>query len=153
MGVRTSSAHGGSSSAIGRRMKLIPDQATQKMANLKSVKFLDPEFEAPARPDEATVGQQILNKKERLDKSLQKVIDRNKVAHVQILKKSKEEIEAKKKRDAEEAAKMNPLAKLMGEGRSKGIDASIEAEEKKEEEGKFADGFIRSKRNTEMRVK
>ena len=104
------------------------------------------------RPDDATLGAEYLKKKSRLDNSLQRVIDKTKVAHMQILKKSKEEMEAQRKREAEEAAKINPLDKLMG-ARSKGPSA-IEAEEKKkEEDNKFADGFIRSKRNTEMRVK
>ena len=113
---------------------------------------MDPEFEAPVRPDDATLGQEYLKKKDRLDKSLQKVIDKTKVAHMQILKKSKEEIERKRKEEEEAAKNVNPLVRLMGEGRSKGINAG-EAEEKKEEEEKFADGFIRSKRSTEMRVK
>lgn len=52
-------------------------------------------------------------KKETLDKSLQKVIDKTKVAHMQILKKSKEEIERKRKAEEEAAANMNPLARLM----------------------------------------
>lgn len=51
LGVRTSSANG--PQQIGRKIRLLPDQATSQMANLKQVKFLDPESDKPVRPDDA----------------------------------------------------------------------------------------------------
>ena len=58
-------------------------------------------------------------------------------------KKSAAEIEAEKKAKEEELAN-NPLAKLM---------ETAKPDQPKPEEDKFADGFIRSKRNTQLRVK
>ena len=60
------------------------------------------------------------------------------------MKKSKDELERKKKEQDEIAKNMNPLARLMASGTKN---------EEPEEEEKFADGFVRSKRNTELRVK
>ena len=62
-----------------------------------------------------------------------------------MLKKSKQEIENNKVAHDEEIAN-NPLAKLMETTKPK--DTGITAEE-----DKFADGFIRSKRNANLRVK
>lgn len=121
------------------KMQMLPDLTTAKMSNLKRVKFLDPEFEAPVKQDAASMQAEYLKKRENLDKSLQKVINKTKVAHMQVLKKSAKEIEADKKAHAEEL-ETNPLAKLMESAKPK--DAPPKEEEK------FADGFIRSKRNT-----
>ena len=127
-------------------MQLLPDSATFNMANLKRVKFLDPEFEAPTRQrDHASMSAEYLKKKKTLDRSLQKVIDNTRVAHMKVLKKSKQEIESDKKAHEDELAN-NPLAKLMETAKPK--DPVAEAEK-----DKFADGFIRSKRNTHLRVK
>ena len=88
---------------------------------------------------------EYLKKRKNLDRSLQKVIDNTRVAHIKVMKKSKEEIESDKKAHEDELAN-NPLAKLLETAKPK--DPAIE-----EEENKFADGFIRSKRNTHLRVK
>lgn len=118
------------------------------MANLKTVKFLDPESDMPCRPDEAQVSANYIKKKAELDKQLQKVIDRTKVAHIAILRKSKEEIERKKKEEEEAEAELknNPLGRLMASGKKKDDTPP-------KEEERFADGFVRSQRNTEMRIK
>ena len=55
---------------------------------------------------------EYLKKKDNLDKKLQRVIEKTKVAHIQVLKKSAQEIEKEKKEKADELAN-NPLAKLM----------------------------------------
>ncbi len=120
-------------------MQLLPDPTTAKLGNLKRVKFLDPEFEAPVKPDAATMQAEYLKRKENLDKSLQRVIDKTKVAHMQVLKKSKQQMEEEKKAHEEELEN-NPLAKLMETAKPKDTGPK--------EEDKFADGFIRSKRNT-----
>ena len=61
------------------------------MANLKRVKFLDPEFEAPTRQnDPASMSAEYIKRKQSLEKYLQKVIDGTKTAHMLVLKKSKE---------------------------------------------------------------
>ena len=70
------------------RMQLYPDATTGNMANLKRVKFLDPEFEAPVK-DPAAMSAEYMRRKQTLDKSLQKVINNTRVAHMQVLKKSK----------------------------------------------------------------
>jgi len=72
------------------------------------------------------------------------VIDTNRVAPLKVLKKSKKEIEDEKKAQEDELAN-NPLAKLMESGKPKNAQPA--------EEDAFADGFIRSKRNTQLRVK
>lgn len=113
------------------------------MANLKRVKFLDPEFEAPVK-DPAAMSAEYMRRKQTLDKNLQKVIDTNRVAPLKVLKKSKKEIEDEKKAQEDELAN-NPLAKLMESGKPKNAQPA--------EEDAFADGFIRSKRNTQLRVK
>ena len=82
-----------------------------------------------------------MKKKGQLDASLQKVIDRTKVAHMQILKRDKDEIERERKNYEKDLA-TNPLAKLL----------AVKEDGPKEEE-KLADGFVRSKRNTQLRVK
>ena len=51
------------------RMHLVPDAATGNMANLKRVKFLDPEFEAPAK-DPAAMSAEYMRRKQALDKNL-----------------------------------------------------------------------------------
>ena len=57
------------------KMQLLPnDPATAKLTNLKRVKFLDPEFEAPVKTDAAYMQAEYLKRKENMDKSLQKVI-------------------------------------------------------------------------------
>ena len=53
------------------------------MANLKRVKFLDPEFEAPSRAnDPASMSAEYIKRKQNLDKHLQKVIDGTRTAHM-----------------------------------------------------------------------
>ena len=53
------------------------------MANLKRVKFLDPEFEAPTRAnDPASMSAEYIKRKQNLDKHLQKVIDGTRTAHM-----------------------------------------------------------------------
>ena len=70
---------------------------------------------------------------------MQKVIDKQRVAQISINEKSRQELEQKKK-EREEFKKKNPLlAELM-----------VEPDE---DEGKLADGFVRSKRNLAMRVR
>ena len=113
---------------------------------MKRVKFLDPEFEAPSKQnDPASMSAEYIKRKQSLDKHLQKVIDGTRTAHMQVLKKSKQEIESEKKAHEEELQN-NPLAKLMETAKPKD-DGTVK------EEDKFADGFIRSKRNTHLRVK
>ena len=85
-GVRYSSANGPNSRPS---FQIIPDGTTNGMANLKRVKFLDPEFEAPVR-DAGSMSAEYLKRKSNLDKSLQKVIDSTRVAHLLVLKKSKD---------------------------------------------------------------
>jgi len=65
---------------------------------------------------------------------------------MQVLKKSAKEIESEKKAHEEELAN-NPLAKLMETAKPKKDPSQVA------EEDKFADGFIRSKRNAHLRVK
>jgi hypothetical protein len=113
------------------------------MANLKRVKFLDPEFDAPTRPDHGSMGAEYMKKKSDLDSSLQRVIDKSRVAHMLVLKKSKTQIE-KERKEYEDEMKRNPLAKLMAVDKPRdenGVPIVVEAD-------KFADGFVRSKRNT-----
>jgi len=64
---------------------------------------------------------------------------------MQVLKKSRIDIADEKKAHEEELA-VNPLAKLMETAKPKDSGEI-------QEEDKFADGFIRSKRNTHLRVK
>ena len=53
------------------------------MANLKRVKFLDPEFEAPTKAhDPASMSAEYIKRKQNLDKHLQKVIDGTRTAHM-----------------------------------------------------------------------
>ena len=73
--------------------------------------------------------------------SIQKLMNKKKVAPLPVLKKSAAQIEIEKKKKEMELAN-NPLAKLMETAKP------IE-----KEEDKFADGFMRSKRNTQLRVK
>ena len=56
-------------------------------------------------------------RKTSLDRNLQKIMRETRVAHTQVLKKSKEEIEAEQKKQEEEIASQedNPLARLMGQ--------------------------------------
>ncbi len=61
-----------------------------------------------------------------------------------MLKKSAKQIEDEKKAHESELEN-NPLAKLMESAKPK--------DSAPKEEDKFADGFIRSKRNTQLRVK
>lgn len=128
------------------RLRLVPDAATANMANLKRVKFLDPEFEAPSKQSRGQLTDEYLRKKSALDSQLQKVIDRTRVAKMAVPKKSKEEME-KEAKEKEELLAKNPIAKLLESAKPK-KDPNVLAEEEK-----YADGFIRSKRNTMMRVK
>ena len=73
------------------------------------------------------------------------MIDTTRVAHLQVLKKSRAEIADDKKAHEEELA-TNPLAKLMETAKPKDSGET-------QDDDKFADGFIRSKRNTHLRVK
>ena len=74
------------------------------------------------------------------------MIDKNRVARMTVPKKSKEEMEAEAKAKEAELAS-NPIAKLLATAeKPKDVNALAEQE-------KFADGFIRSKRSTMMRVK
>ena len=85
------------SAGASSKFKMLPDAATSNMANLKRVKFLDPEFEAPSK--QVTKGQltdEYLRKKSTLDSSLQRVINQTRVAKIPVPKKSKEEIEAER---------------------------------------------------------
>ena len=68
IGVRTSSANG--PVGIKHKMQLLPDPTTNKLGNLKRVKFLDPEFEAPVKIDAKTMQAEYLKRKDNLDKSL-----------------------------------------------------------------------------------
>ena len=111
-GIRQSSA-----SNIKPKVQLIPnDKATNNLANLKRVKFLDPAMEAPVRQDAATVSAEFQKRKQQLDSSLQRIVDKTRVAHMEVTKKSKEAIEAEKKARADELAS-NPLAKLLDTGK------------------------------------
>jgi len=141
-GVRVVSVH--NIAKVGAKLQLLPDTTTDKLSDLKRVKFLDPEFEAPSRLDRQALSKEYMKKKQTMDAQLQKVINRTKVAHMKILKKSKEEIEREKKALEDEMAR-NPLAKLMA-------TAGPNEEGPKEAE-KFADGFVRSNRNVQLRVK
>ena len=73
-------------------------------------------------------------------KAIQKLTDKKKVAPLPVPKKSAEQIAIDKKRREMELAN-NPLAKLMET--AKPVDDGT-----LKEKDKFADGFIRSKRNT-----
>ena len=77
--------------------------------------------------------------------SIQKLMNKKKVAPLPVPKKSAQQIEIEKKKKEMELAN-NPLAKLM-ETAKPVDDGSLKPEDK------FADGFMRSKRNTQMRVK
>ena len=56
------------------KVQLLPDPTTSNLANLKRVKFLDPDFEAPVKQhasiDRAQMSAEYLKRKETLDKSL-----------------------------------------------------------------------------------
>ena len=56
-------------------------------------------------------------RKASLDRNLQKVINNTRVAHMEVSKKTREEIEAEQKRKEEEEAELadNPLARLMAD--------------------------------------
>ena len=74
-------------------LQLVPnDKATSNLSNLKRVKFLDPEFEAPVRQSmgqqKAAMSAEYIKKKENLDRSLQRVIDSTKLSKMKVLKKS-----------------------------------------------------------------
>ncbi len=66
--MRNSSANG--PVGIKHKMQLLPDPTTTKLGNLKRVKFLDPEFEAPVKIDAKTMQTEYLKRKDNLDKSL-----------------------------------------------------------------------------------
>ena len=110
---------------------------------MKRVKFLDGNEQQHKANMMESLADEYKQRKASLDRNLQKVMRDSRVAHTQVLKKSKEEIEAEqKKREEEQAAQEDsPLARLMGEQVTTPPDEVL------------ADGFVRSKRAQQLRVK
>jgi hypothetical protein len=85
------------------------------------------------------LAQEYLKRQTSVATDVQNVINRGKVLKMEISKRSRQELEAEK-------AKLSKAS-----GINKELMASIESE--KPEDDKLADGFVRSKRNLEMRAR
>ena len=136
-----------STSGTRPKVRLLPDAATENMAGLKRVKFLDgreQEQEYSANMVES-LADEYKQRKASLDGNLQRVIAGHRVAHMEVSRKTPAEREAEEKQreEAEAERAKNPLARLM--------DAQPTREEAPSD--LLADGFVRSKRAQQLRVK
>jgi hypothetical protein len=137
-----------------REFKLVDnDPTTSKLLGLKDVKFLNTESKDvlnqtidanEVQKKTGLMAEAYLKKQQNVASNVQKIIDRGKVAQMEIFKKSIADKEAEDK--ARELNKRNQspgMANLMN---------SLE-QESSFENNKIADGFVRSKRNLAMRAK
>ena len=131
------------------------DPATKNISKLRQVTFLQKD---PSQPDHVNqsidargleqrtgqMAQEYLKRRQNMTDQVQKLLNQNKVAQMEIMKRNQKEEEEAARRKAEAIGGSSSLVQnLMG---------SIESEETKKEQ-KLADGFIRSKRNLAMRAR
>lgn len=129
------------------------DPTSSKLLGLKDVKFLNTESKDvlsqtidanEVQKKTGVMAEAYLKKQQNVASSVQKIIDRGKVAQMEIFKKSIADKEAEDKAREQKKRDQSPgMANLMN---------SLE-QESSFENNKIADGFVRSKRNLAMRAK